>query len=92
MTDKKNDRWFRIAGFPRICRQRTDARRNCASRSVYYRQPDNADVVVIIPALYCTAKAEAVEAIKHAIACKHKGTIKKLSSQAALRKGWNGVV
>lgn len=41
--------------------------------------PDDADVVVINTCGFITpAKAEAIEAIKHAIACKHKGTVKKV--------------
>ena len=41
--------------------------------------PDNADVVVINTCGFIApAKAEAIEAIKHAVACKRKGTVKKV--------------
>ncbi len=42
-------------------------------------EPDNADIVVINTCGFIEpAKAEAIEAIKHAIACKHNGSVKKV--------------
>ncbi|MHC4498043.1 MAG: 30S ribosomal protein S12 methylthiotransferase RimO, partial [Planctomycetota bacterium] len=42
-------------------------------------EPEDADVVVINTCGFIApAKAEALEAIRHAVACKHRGSVKKV--------------
>ncbi len=80
MTDKKTTVGFVSLGCPK---NMVDSERMLAEIAqaglLISANPDSADVVVINTCGFIApAKAEAIEAIKHAVACKRKGKIKKV--------------
>jgi ribosomal protein S12 methylthiotransferase len=80
MTDKKTTVGFISLGCPK---NMVDSERMLAEISqadlLISADPDDADVVVINTCGFIApAKAEATEAIKHAVACKRKGKIRKV--------------